>query len=283
MQGKIDLHTHSTASDGTYTPSQLAREAKKIGLKALALTDHDTVSGVAEFLEECEKLGIVGIPGTELSAKFSSEMHIVGLFLDCQCKSFLEKLYELEHSREIRNREMIKQCRECGFEISEEELISQKSDGTLDTVGRPHFAKIFIDKGYAQSFDEAFDKYLGKNKPCYVSRKLFSPKATIELVHEGGGIAILAHPQTVSGDIGQLREIVEELKAYGLDGMECQHSDMEEDFGKKCEEICEELGLLKSGGSDFHGSNLNDIFLGTGKGKLCVPEEYLIEMYERNK
>lgn len=283
MHGKIDLHIHSTASDGTFAPAELARAAKAKGLCAAALTDHDTVSGVEEFLSECERIGIKGIAGTELSARFDGEMHIVGLLLDHKNEEFLNKLYYLEHAREIRNKKMLDRCNELGFAITVEELISQKQGGNLDNVGRPHFARVFVDKGYAKDIRDAFDRYFAKGKQCYISRGLYSPEDTIKLVHDGGGIAVLAHPVFITRDTKQLRGLLIELKDYGLDGMECRHSEMDTEFSLECEKLCDELGLLKSGGSDFHGSNKDNIELGTGKGELRVPEEYLNKMYERNK
>ena len=283
MHGRVDFHIHSTASDGTLTPTEIAREAKAKGLCAAALTDHDTVSGVSEFLVECERLGVKGIAGTELSAKFDGEMHIVGLFVDHKNEDFLSKLYHLEHAREIRNKKMIERCNALGFDITAEELISQKQGGNLDNVGRPHFARIFVDKGYAKDIADAFDKYFAKGRLCYCGREMYSPMDTIDLVHIGGGIAVLAHPMFVTRDTNRLRELLLELKNYGLDGMECRHSEMDKEFSVECEKLCDALGLLKSGGSDFHGSNKDEIEMGTGKGELRVPEEYLMRMYERNK
>ncbi len=272
---RIDLHTHSTASDGTLTPQELATAAKNAGLKACAITDHDTVSGVEKFLETCKKEGIEGIPGIEISAEYSGEMHIVGLYIDYKDEQFKKKLYSLEHSREIRNIRMVEKCCSMGFEMTVDELLEQKENASLDSIGRPHFAKVFIKRGFAKTKDEVFDKYIGKGKPCYVERKLYSPKETIELIKKAGGIAILAHPIFISRDRDKLVELLTELKSYGLDGTECIYSEYDEAFSEMIFGICDRLDLLPSGGSDFHGKNKPDIAIADGRGELCVPYDIL--------
>lgn len=278
MKKIIDLHAHSTASDGTLTPRELAAEAKKAGLSACAITDHDTVAGVSRFLAACDEVGVEGVPGVEISTKYSGEMHIVGLYVDYENEDFLDKLYKLEHSREIRNKKMIERCCSLGYEISEDEVLAYADTECGGSMGRPHFANVFISKGYAKDKDEAFDKYLGKGKCCYVERELYTPEETIKLIKAAGGTAILAHPIYISRDREKLKEIISELKEYGLDGVECRYWEYDDEYTQMITELTEKLGLLKSGGSDFHGDIKPGLKLGCGMGNLCVPYEYLEEI-----
>ncbi|MDO5396796.1 MAG: PHP domain-containing protein [bacterium] len=283
MDGMIDLHAHTTASDGTLTPKQLAWEAKKAGLTACAITDHDTVAGVKEFLAACGEAGVEGVPGVEISAKYSGEMHILGLYTDYENEGFLKKLYRLEHSREIRNKKMIERCCELGFEITEEEVLACKASDYTGSIGRPHIAQVFINRGYAKDKNEAFEKYLKKGKCCYVGRELYTPGDTISMIKEAGGIAVLAHPIYISRDYDKLYEIISELKHLGLDGVECRYWEYDNEFTEMITELCERLGMLKSGGSDFHGGTKPGLMLGCGMGNLRVPYEYLENMKNTNR
>lgn len=267
----VDFHTHSNASDGTFTPAQVARAAKAAGLSSCALTDHDTVSGVDEFLAECERAGIEGVPGVELSVRAPFEMHMVGLYIDYKDEAFLKKLYRLEHAREIRNLAMIERCREHGFELTAEDLL-ENGALSIESAGRPHFAKAFIKRGYARTTKEVFDKYLGFGKCCYVERKRFSPAETIRMIKDAGGIAVLAHPVQITKDQEQLAALLAELKEYGLDAAECYYSDNSAEFTAMIRGLCARLNLMESGGSDFHGANKPDIEIGRGRGTLYVPE-----------
>ncbi len=282
MPGKIiDLHAHTTISDGSVTPSELVIEAKKAGLSACAITDHDCALGAAEFMSGCKSEGIEGVPGIELSAEYSGQMHIVGLYIDYNNRIFNEKAERLRCSREIRNLEMIERCCHEGLYITKEELLNIDGVESLEGVGRPHFAKIFVDKGYVRDKNEAFEKYLKKGNPCYCPRKLYPPEECIEMIHNAGGIAILAHPVLIEKNFDKLYDIVKELKNKGLDGMECNYSINDDEFTKGSIELCEKLDLLKSGGSDFHGENKPGLMLGYGYGNLRVPYEYLEKIKEK--
>lgn len=283
MDGIIDLHAHTTASDGALTPRQLAWEAKKAGLTACAITDHDTVSGVKDFLNSCVEAGVEGVPGVEISVKYSGEMHIVGLYVDYENEEFLNKLYKLEHSREIRNKKMIARCCELGFEITEDEVLACKDPKYDGSIGRPHIAQVFIKRGYAKDKNEAFDKYLKKGKCCYVGRELYTPHDTIAMIKAAGGIAVLAHPIYISRNYDELYKIVSELKSFGLDGVECRYWEYDDEFTEMITELCEQLGLLKSGGSDFHGDTKSETMLGCGRGNLRVPYEYLEKIKAVNR
>lgn len=267
----VDLHTHSNVSDGTMTPSELAVHAYQNGIKVIALTDHDTTAGIDEFMQKCIQIGIEGIPGIEIGAKYKSEMHILGLYIDKDEPVFAEKVNILSNSRRIRNIEMLDIFQKAGFDIKQEDILYGKED--IGLCGRAHFAAALVRKGYAFDFDDAFEKYIGKGKPFYVKRKTFSPKESIELIKKAGGIAILAHPMYITKDKNQLKPLLEELKSYGLDGVESMYSQYDKTFSKLCFELCGELGLIPTGGSDFHAQNKPHIPIGIVNGGMMVPYE----------
>ena len=262
MTDKIDLHTHSTASDGSLTPAELAEYAKKCGLCAAALTDHDTTDGVKEFSAACEKAGIEGIAGVEISAQHDKTMHIVGLFIDGDDTGLNEKLALLRGGREERNKKMLELVRKHGFDITENDILSQKEGATLGNTGRAHIAKAMVKKGYVESTDEAFRRYLKRGNPCYVKRLTYSPRESIDMIHAAGGIAILAHPILIAPDYDSLFPVVKEMREYGLDGMECYYNNFTPEYVRMCLDMCEKLGLIPSGGSDFHGVNKPHVRLG---------------------
>ncbi|MCC8169217.1 MAG: PHP domain-containing protein [Oscillospiraceae bacterium] len=279
MTDSVDLHIHSNASDGSCTPSEIAEEARRAGLSAAALTDHDPVAGVEEFSKKCLEIGVEPIAGVEISAKYKCEMHILGLFVDVKNSEFLDKLSKLEHARYDRNKAMLEKFAELGMDITEADIISQKSGGTLENTGRSHMAAALVSKGYTRDNQEAFDKYLIKGKPAYVPRITYSPKESIEIIKAAGGIAVLAHPVYITEDEDELRALLTELKSYGLDGVESIYSDYTEEFSRLCLRLCDELKLLPSGGSDFHGANRPSVELGGVK----VPYEFLQRMKDLRK
>ena len=270
ISDKIDLHTHSTASDGTLTPSRLAEYAYRKGLRAVALTDHDTIDGIKEFCQKCRELGIEPVPGVEMSVRYECEMHILGLFIDIENEELNKNLGILQHSRKTRNLQVLEKLEENGIHITQEMLLSQKNHATLDDVGRPHIARAMLQMGYVEDMEEAFDNYLGHGESCYIRRVSFSPKEAIEMIKNAGGKAILAHPIFITEDEDRLFNIVSELKEYGLDGIECYYSVYPEEFTELCLRICKSLKLLPSGGSDFHGENKDGIDLG------CVRIHYKV-------
>lgn len=281
MADITDLHMHSDASDGTLSPSQLAEAVYKSGIKAAALTDHDTVGGVAEFKQKCTQLGIQAVSGVEISAKYKTEMHILGLFIDENNSQLIKKLDELKQSRENRNYEMLALARKNGFDISEEDITGQKDGGKLSNTGRAHIAKAFVKKGYADSIQDAFDKYLSKGKSCYISRKLFSPEESIQLIKDAGGTAVLAHPYYITQNRDELYKLLVWLKSLGLDGVESWYSKYPTEYRDLCLELCDELSLIPTGGSDFHADNKPDVKLGKACGDLDIPY-YLFENLEKH-
>lgn len=284
MADICDLHIHSTASDGTLTPSQLARAVFDKGIRAAALTDHDTTAGVSEFKRACTDLGIEAVGGVEISARYKTEMHILGLFIDENDVALNEKLNGLQQSRRNRNREMLALIKENGFDITEDDILGQ-SGGTLHSMGRAHIARAFVQKGYADSVQDAFDKYLSKGQCCYIGRKLFSPEESIRMIKDAGGIAVLAHPYYITTDGDALYDLLERLKSMGLDGVESYYSKYPPEYRDLCMQMCQKLSLLPTGGSDFHADNKPDVELGKACGDEDIPYSLLDGLkrkFERN-
>lgn len=269
----IDLHTHTTASDGTFTPEQLIRHAHEVGISVISVTDHDTTDGLVKAKNEAEKVGVFFIPGIEISAEYSEQgtMHILGYFIDERHDSMVEALDFLKESRRLRNPKMIKLLNDAGMSITMEDVVDEAGGGQ---VGRPHFAKAMIKKGFVSSINEAFDKYIKKGGPSYVNKERLSPEKSIELILSAGGIPVIAHPKTLGVTAGNdLKKLIVTLVDYGLMGMECYYFSHTKTEIRYYVDLAEELGLLVTGGTDFHGDNKPNIRLGVGKGSLRIPDE----------
>lgn len=271
---RIDLHTHTTVSDGTATPRELMELAAEKGLAAVAVTDHDAVAGCAEAEKAGRELGIEVIPGIEISTKFNRAVHIVGLFIDTASPALTEVLDWIVSDRDRRNGQMAELMAADGLPVSYAEM--KERFGTV--VGRPHFARVLCELGLAADVNEAFALYVEKGKKYYVGRNFLSIDRSIEIIREAGGIPILAHPFQYKLDDAELRELIEVCLSFGLRGMECRYTGYTEEQTAYLSALCAEYGLLRSGGSDFHGRNKPSIALGSGRGELCVPYEYLEEM-----
>lgn len=279
----VDLHVHSNRSDGTLTPTRLVDYAMEKGLKAFALTDHDTVDGLEEAVRYAESLrqGTKGgegavpdvIPGIEFSTEYQGrDVHIVGLFIDYHDPAFLEKLHDFVDSRTVRNRKMCLLLREAGIPVTYEGLLDRFPDAVIT---RAHYAKYMLDIGAVNSMEEAFARYIGDHSPCYVPREKVTPAQAVKLVAQAGGISVLAHPALYRLNDSKLDALVAELKEAGLMGIEavyCTHTPAEE---RQMRRLAGKYGLLISGGSDFHGSNKPGLDLGCGYGRLFVPESVL--------
>jgi len=276
----IDLHTHTTASDGSMTPTELIRRAVSKGLAAIAVTDHDCVDGVEEALTEGRRQGIEVIPGLEISAEFDrGTMHILGFFVDWKKESLRRRLFELQEARRLRNPKITKKLQEQGLEITHEEVVAASGGGQ---VGRPHFAKVLVQKGYVASMEEAFEKYLKRGGPGYIEKFRFSPQESIALIHEAGGVAVLAHPFTLGLKSAEMENsLLAELTQTGLDGIEVYYSKNAPEDTIHYLRLCESYGLLPTGGSDFHGAHKPDIDLGIGRGNLQVPLKLLEALREK--
>lgn len=276
----IDLHVHSTVSDGTLTPSELALYAKAKGLSAIALTDHDTIDGVEACRQKGLEVGVIVVPGIELSADFyGKELHILGYYLDHHNTHLKKKLEELIVARSTRNHEMLDKLATLGLPLDPKDLYEDSEDNTILT--RAHIAKAMLKKGYINDRKEAFSRYIGDGKPAYVPKKHFTTKACIELIHEAGGLAVLAHPMLYGYDQKDVTNVIRGLSSEGLDGVECIYSTHSKDETAHLLQICLNLKLFPTGGSDFHGKNKPLLDLGTGYGELTIPFEILEAMRKR--
>ena len=271
----IDLHSHTTRSDGDHTPAQLVDLAKEIGLSAIAITDHDTTAGLDEAIAEGKKIGIKVVPGVELSTKLDGhDVHIVGLFIDKDNPDFAEFLFNMRDLRMARNMAMAYKLTECCPGIEMEDFPELNEDVVM-TKG--NFARVIIEKGYAADTTEAISKYLLKGCPAYVPRPHATPKAAIDIIHKAGGKAFLAHfNQIVRKDREKSERYARQIVEMGADGLETRYSEFDDDYRERAERIAREYGLLRSGGSDFHGDIKPKISLGSGMGDLEVPDDFLI-------
>jgi 3',5'-nucleoside bisphosphate phosphatase len=269
----VDLHCHSTASDGTLPPQAVVRLAVERGLSAIALTDHDTVAGVDPAAAEAEKVGIDFLSGIEISAEFPypGTLHLLGYGIDPKFESLKNLTTTLLAGRDNRNPRMIAKLNEMGVSVTMQEWQAEARGAVL---GRPQLAAILHRKGYVSSIKQAFDKYLGQGAPAYVDKERLPPSRAIELVLQSGGVPVLAHPvQLRCENDAQLDRIIRELREQGLRGIECIHSDHDAALVKKYESIADRLNLLKTGGSDFHGTNKTNIDLGTANGRR-IPRQW---------
>ncbi len=275
MEKYIDLHTHSNKSDGTMTPSEVVREAKKAGLSAIALSDHDCIDGVKEAVLEGEKIGVEVIPAIEFSVQSDTETHILGLFIDIENPKLLSTLENCKDSRIYRNKETCRLLNELGFDVTLEE-VRALSPG--DIIGRAHYGKLLVKKGYVDSVDNAFKLYLSAGRPAYCGAQHLNAKEVVELIKECGGLSFVAHLHTMKKSDEELRETLEKYKSYGLNGVEGYYTDYTEEMQEKYQKIAKELGLMLSGGSDFHAEMKPHISIGIGRGNLKIPYSILEEM-----
>ncbi len=266
----IDLHTHSTRSDGTLSPGALMREAGRSGVTRIALTDHDTIDGLDEARCEAEKDGIAFVAGLEISAEYSpGTMHILGYGFDEENERLVDRVRYVQAARERRNPKIIEKLNRLGMEVTLDEIAAESGGGL---VGRPHFATVLLKKGYVSKRQEAFDRYLAKGKTAYVDKVRLSPAKSIEVIRNAGGIAVLAHPlQLRAQDSEALDAVVRELADLGLQGMECYYRNHRKSDEDEFLVLARRYGLIATGGSDFHGSNRPEVHLGTGEGRLRVP------------
>ena len=265
----VDLHTHSTASDGTLPPEQVIEAAGQCGLKALALTDHDTIGGVPAAREAGERLGIRVIAGVELSGfQEDREVHVLGLHLS-HLETLEKRLAELRAQRFTRAEKIVDKLNALGIPITLDEVLQQSNGGA---VGRPHVARALIALGIVHDFRDAFMRYLGGNGSAFVPKDRLSIEDAIAMAHEAGGLAIWAHP----GDGGR-RERLEPLVAAGLDGIEIRHPSHSGEDIKRLQALTDFFGLVPSGGSDWHGGNEGPRRL----GMMNVPADWLERQDER--
>lgn len=270
---RIDLHLHTTFSDGSLSPGEVLALANKAGVTALAITDHDTVDGLPEAIEAGASMGIEVIPGIEISSSYDgAELHILGYFLDWQAPSLLTRLARLRTSRHQRNPRIIHKLNELGLALTYDEV---KALAGTDSVGRPHIARVLMEKGYVRSAKEAFDRFLAEGAAAYVPRELPDPAEVMAWIRAAKGLPVLAHPAWVKASEDGLLRLCEKLSAQGLMGIEVHYSTNKPAQTLQYLNVARRLNLLVTGGSDFHGLTKPGIDVGVGRGTLTVPEKLL--------
>ena len=276
---RIDLHVHTTGSDGTCTPAEVVELAKNTGLSAIAVTDHDTVSAYRAAAEAGEKFGVEVVSGIEISTKFVLDaerklgyaVHILGYFIDVDSPELTPVLEWVVRDRDERNRKVCELMRSDGLPVTYEMMHERFGE----IVGRPHFAQVLVELGLADSINDAFDKYVEKGRKYWLPRQFLSIERSIEIIRLAGGVPVLAHPFQYKRDDAGLRQLIEHCMDSGLKGMECRYSGYDGEMCAYLEALADEYGLIKTGGSDFHGENKPAISLGSGKGELNVPYEWM--------
>ena len=275
----IDLHTHSTFSDGTFTPSQLVKYAEEKGLKAFALTDHDTTEGIKEA--KSIETNVEVISGVEISTRYDKkEIHIVGLYVNENDADLNKQLKYYREKRVTRNFEILEKLNSLGVNITIDDV---RESCTGDVISRAHIAKALVSKGFVGSYTEAFDRYLGDNKCAYVPRETLNYEESMELITKAGGVPVLAHPLLYKMSDTNLENMMVKLRQKGLKAVEVYYSTHSNSDTQHVMAMANRVGLIYSGGSDFHGATKPKIDMGTGMGKLAVPYEMLEKIRgERN-
>lgn len=269
----IDLHTHSTASDGTYTPTELVRYAAQKGLTAIALTDHDTMNGLAQAQAAGVEYGVQVINGAEFSTQYDNiSLHIVGLFLPTNSTEIKNRLEYMQENRRTRNDKMVANLAKMGIDINMADIKQKFPDSV---ISRAHIAQYMVDKGYASNKDEVFAKYIGSHCSAYVEKESLTPLETIDMIKNAGGISVWAHPLLCKLSAKNLEKMTGILTDFGLDAIEAYYCTYSPADCKYVKQIAQKYGLALSGGSDFHGTIKPKLELGTGYGNLSVPYEIL--------
>jgi len=275
---RIDLHTHTTFSDGTFTPEALVRKAEETDVAVLAVTDHDTLLGIEPAIAAARQGKVTVVPGIELSIDMdlrdNGYIHLLGLFIDHRRSALQARLEQLRAARDGRNRIILAKLRRLDMPVTEAELGREAGEGS---AGRPHIAALMVRNGYVNSLKEAFDKYLKEGAPAFADRDKLNFEDACDLIHGAGGLAILAHPVSLRvTDQVELENFLLKLKPAGMDGLEVYSSFHSRRFSRLLRTLAKGNGLLISGGSDFHGGNKPGIRLGRGTGRLNIP----ISVYE---
>ena len=272
----IDLHTHSHFSDGTFSPTELIEQAESLSMKAIAITDHDTTSGLKEGAAAAKNKNVEFIPGIELSvAHKPGELHILGLGLRNREEAPI--LQKINKNRIARNLKIIELMNNQGLNISYNDL----KQLTKGTIGRPHFASWMFSGGYVKNINEAFTKYLARGKPFYLPRETISLEAAIEFIHSCGAYAIVAHPLNIPINFNTLLEKLDQWIALGVDGIEAVHSGTKRNMTKRLLKYGKEKSCMITGGSDSHGKNKPQIKLGKTREFGAISDEYLPEELTR--
>ena len=264
-----DLHLHTNFSDGTYTPEELVAQAARNKLAAIALTDHDTVEGCERAAMACKAVEIEFIPGAELTAEQNdNEIHILGYFLDTQNKKLLEEIAKFQTVRQQRIHEMVARLNALKVPLRVEDVIKLAN---CRSPGRPHVARALVKAGFCTSLDEAFERFLKKNRPAFVPKAKISSQVAIELIHQANGLAVMAHP-----GLNRTDEVIPDLVDAGLDGIECFHTKHSTSVSEHYLEIADKYDLLVTGGSDCHGMSKGKPLIGSVK----LPYQHIEKLKE---
>jgi predicted metal-dependent phosphoesterase TrpH len=275
----IDLHVHSSCSDGSDTPEEICELAVAAGLRAVALTDHDTLEGIPAARARAAELELELVAGCEVSCAFSpGTLHLLCYFVEPGRGPLAEELRALSLDRVRRNEAMARRLAALGLPVDYEEVLAEAGGGE---VGRPHFAAVLVRHGAAANVQEAFDRYLAKGAPGYVSKARLDPEAAIETAHASGAVAVLAHPLSLALDAESLDAAVSRLADAGLDGLECHYGRYTLAERERLAALAGRLGLAVTGGSDYHGRYKPDLALGRGRGDLAVPDDLLEQLAAR--
>ena len=273
----IDLHIHSTFSDGTLTPTQLVERAKQNNIEVMAITDHDNVDGLKEGRKEAEKQGIIFVDGIEVSANFcDKDIHILGYFLDLEDEELLEWLERIKKKRYDRTIKILNKLSKLGIDIS---LAEVKEEVIGNVIGRPHIAKMIIKKGFATTMNEVFDKYLGDGKSAYIPKVGVDMVEVIKKLKANGAVVSLAHPHLISHPDDTVVNIIDMLIKNGLDGLELYYPNIDIRKKNKLMKIAKRRGLILTGGSDFHGLNRAGVDIGLGN----ISKEIFQKMVEKKE
>ncbi len=274
----VDLHTHSVYSDGTATPAELIKIAAACKLKAFSLTDHDTVEGVPEMIKLGREYEVEVISGIEFSCIHGQySLHILGYGIDPNNPHLNKQLVQIQEGRVQRNEKILQKLNGMEISVSSEEVARLSSCGQ---TGRPHIARLLIEKGHVKTMNEAFDRFLGKNKSAWCSRFAYTAAETIAIIHEAGGVAVFAHPGPMDTSVQKQPQIIRELKERNLDGLEIYYPSHSRKMKKKLKALAAKYDLIATGGSDYHGANRAGGMAGTANA-ICPPDSIIDALRER--
>lgn len=268
----IDLHTHSNCSDGSMTPTELVAHAAERGLKAIALSDHDTVAGIDEALEAGKRYGVEIVPAIEFSVQSDTETHILGFYIDHKCERLKEALENINKVRWQRTVNTCENLQRLGFDVSMDEALRIAPSGL---IGRAHFARILMEKGYTKSVKEGFEKYLANGRPAYDGTQYLTAEMAVKLIEDIGGVSFVAHPHLIRLSDESLREFLIMLKGYGLCGIEGYYNEYTPEMQEYFHNLARELGLEISGGTDYHAKMKPHIEIGIGQDNMQIPYSVL--------
>jgi 3',5'-nucleoside bisphosphate phosphatase len=278
----IDLHTHSTVSDGSDPPERLPELAARAGCSAVALTDHDRLDGIAAAQLRARELGVTLVPGCEVSCAGSpGSLHVLAYFVEPGEGPLQEELVRLQQDRTERNRQLLARLAGLGIPVSEQDLHEETGKDDLSEVGRPHVAAVLMRKGVVSSISEAFDEWLGKGRPGYVSKARVEPLGVARLARASGAVVVLAHPFSLGLPEAELASTVTELAEGGFSGLEAYYGRYTDEERAHLVALARSAGLVATGGSDYHGSYKPDLSVGVGLGDLEVPDHALEELAAR--